>query len=50
MANTKFIIVIALAAIAIAIGVAAFASLVNRPSEASIGGEIHLHQYYWYMV
>ena len=39
MANTKFIIVIALAAIAIAIGVAAFASLVNRPPEASIGGE-----------
>ncbi len=39
MANTKFIIVIALAAIAIAIGVAAYASLVNRPPEASIGGE-----------
>ncbi len=39
MANTKFIIVIALAAIAIAIGVTAFASLVNRPPEASIGGE-----------
>ena len=39
MANTKFIIVIALAAIAIAIGVTSFASLVNRPPEASIGGE-----------
>jgi pimeloyl-ACP methyl ester carboxylesterase len=39
MTNTKFIIVIALATIAIAIGVAAFASLVNRPPEASIGGE-----------
>jgi pimeloyl-ACP methyl ester carboxylesterase len=39
MANTKFIIVIALAAIAIAIGVAAFASLANSPPEASIGGE-----------
>ena len=39
MANTKFIIVIALAAISIAIGVAAFVSLVNRPPEASIGGE-----------
>jgi len=39
MANTKFIIVIALAVIAIAIGVTSFASLVNRPPEASIGGE-----------
>ena len=38
MVNTKFIIVIALAAIAIAIGVAAFPSLVNRPAEASTGG------------
>ena len=38
MVSTKFIIVIALAAIAVAIGVAAFASLVNRPPEASIGG------------
>jgi triacylglycerol lipase len=38
MVSTKFIIVIALAAIAIAIGVAAFASLVNRSPEASIGG------------
>lgn len=38
MVNTKFIIVIAIAAIAIAIGVAAFASSVNRPPEASIGG------------
>ncbi len=39
MANTKFIIVIAMAAIAIAIGVTAFVSLVNSPPEASIGGE-----------
>lgn len=38
MVKTKFIIVIALVAIAIAIGVAAFASLVNRPPEASTGG------------
>lgn len=38
MVNTKFIIVIALAAIAIAIGVAAIASFVNRPPEASITG------------
>ena len=39
MANTKFIIVIALAAIAIAIGVTVFASSVNHPPEASNGGE-----------
>jgi pimeloyl-ACP methyl ester carboxylesterase len=38
LVSTKFIIVIAIAAVAIAIGVAAFASLINRPPEASIGG------------
>ena len=38
MVNTKFIIVVAIAVVAIAIGVAAFASLVNRPPEASTGG------------
>jgi hypothetical protein len=35
---TKFIFVIALAVLAIAIGVGAFASLVNRPPEASTEG------------
>jgi pimeloyl-ACP methyl ester carboxylesterase len=39
LVNTKFIIVIAIAVAAIAIGVAASASLVNRPPEASTGGE-----------
>ena len=38
MFKTKFIIVVAIAAVAIAIGVAALSSLVNRPPEASIGG------------
>jgi pimeloyl-ACP methyl ester carboxylesterase len=38
LVNTKFIIVIVIAAVAISIGVAAFASLVNRPPEASTGG------------
>jgi triacylglycerol esterase/lipase EstA (alpha/beta hydrolase family) len=36
--NTKFIIVIALAVVAISIGAAAIASLANRPPEASTGG------------
>lgn len=38
MVNKKFVIVIAIAVVAISIGVAAVASLVNRPPEASIGG------------
>jgi pimeloyl-ACP methyl ester carboxylesterase len=38
LVNKKFVIVIAIAAVAISIGVAAVASLVNRPPEASIGG------------
>src|ERR671912_433126 len=38
LVNTKFIIVIAIAVVTIAIGVAAFASLVNLSPEASIGG------------
>jgi triacylglycerol lipase len=36
--NKKFVIVIAIAVVAISIGVTAFASLINRPPEASIGG------------
>ena len=38
MVNKKFVIVIAIAVVAISIGVAAFASLVNRPPEASTAG------------
>jgi triacylglycerol esterase/lipase EstA (alpha/beta hydrolase family) len=38
LVNTKFIIVITLAVVAIAIGVGAFASLVNHPPEASTEG------------
>ncbi len=38
MVNKKFVIVIAIAVVAISIGVAALPSLVNRPPEASIGG------------
>ena len=38
MINKKFVIVIAIAVIAISIGLAAYASLVNRPLEASAAG------------
>ncbi|MDQ5842509.1 MAG: alpha/beta fold hydrolase [Thermoproteota archaeon] len=38
MVNKKFVIVIAIAVVAISVGVAAIGSLVNRPPEASIGG------------
>lgn len=38
MVNKKFVIVIAIAVIAISIGVAAYAPLVNRPLEASTAG------------
>jgi pimeloyl-ACP methyl ester carboxylesterase len=38
LVNKKFVIVVAIAVVAISIGVAALASLVNRPPEASIGG------------
>ncbi|MFL6484764.1 MAG: esterase/lipase family protein [Nitrososphaera sp.] len=38
MVNKNFVIVIAIAVVAISIGVTAFAPLINRPPEASIGG------------
>jgi pimeloyl-ACP methyl ester carboxylesterase len=38
LVNKKFVIVVAIAVVAISIGVAALASLVNHPPEASIGG------------
>jgi len=38
LVNKKFVIVIAIAVVAISIGVAAIGSLVNRPPEASTGG------------
>lgn len=38
LVSKKFVILIAIAAVTISLGVAAFASLVNRPPEASIGG------------
>jgi triacylglycerol lipase len=37
LVNKKFVIVIAIAVVAISVGVAAIGSLVNRPPEASIG-------------
>jgi pimeloyl-ACP methyl ester carboxylesterase len=42
LVNTKFIIVVAIAAVAIAIGVAAVASMANRPPETSTAGGIRL--------
>jgi triacylglycerol lipase len=38
LVNKKFVIVIAIAVVTISIGVTAFASLINRPPEVSIGG------------
>src|SRR3712207_8357703 len=38
MVNKKFVIMIAIAVVAISIGVAALASLINRPPEASTTG------------
>jgi len=38
LVNKKFVIVIAIAVVAISIGVTAIGSLINRPPEASIGG------------